>query len=400
MSLSFLPGSLPALQLLLRCAAWIVPSHERAEWLAEWQGELWHAWHMHGREGAGRSSGGRAATLFCLGAFSDALWLRRNNRRSLLRRIFRAGSASRCSILLGAWTAVSLLLCLLLPGARKAIQLSLSREGDSLVTISGAGYSGTQVPTIRVGDYQSWANSKQRVFTEIAFYQPLLRRVHLGNHPEVALSINLASENIFKLLNLPALARTSDRSASLSTAKLLLSEDAWHELFESDPRVIGSVTEIAGQRTVVAGVVSRIHGKYLVVWMPGCLRMGANWLFYRQTRGALCWPTCELPGQRRDGDTCIFTGATEAKPYLTAYRSRSAPGFRFPSFCLRSSRHCWHCRRRRLSLSANIPVTPDIFAGPSGQDNGFSFVGSSCWLSHSFLWLPSTSLMGFPLRGR
>jgi hypothetical protein len=257
MSLSFLPDSLPALQLLLRCAAWIVPSHERAEWLAEWQGELWHAWHMHGREGPSCSSGGRAATVFCLGAFSDALWLRRNNRRSRSRRLFRTGSASRCSILLGTWTAVSLLLCLLLPGARKAIQLSLSQQGDSLVTISGAGYSGTQVPTIRVGDYQSWADSKQRVFTEIAFYQPLLKRVHLGNHPDVALSINRASDNIFKLLSLPAPARTSDRSASLSTAKLFLSEGAWHELFESDPRVIGSVTEIAGQRTVVAGVVSQ-----------------------------------------------------------------------------------------------------------------------------------------------
>jgi hypothetical protein len=256
MSLHLLPGSLPALQLLLRCAAWIVPSHERAEWLAEWQGELWHAWHMSGHETAGSARGDPAVTGFCLGAFSDAFWLRRNNRRSRLRRPFRAGSASRCSILLAMWTAVILLLCLLLPGARKAIQLSLSREGDSLVTISSTGYSGTQVPTIRVGDYQSWANSKQRVFTEIAFYQPLLKHVHLANHAEVALSIDLASNNIFRLLNSPVLAHAADRSASPHTATLLLSEGAWHELFESDPRIIGSVTEIAGQRTLVAGVVS------------------------------------------------------------------------------------------------------------------------------------------------
>src|ERR1700735_1175213 len=75
MSLRFLPGSLPTLQLLLRCVAWLVPNQERVEWLAEWQGELWHAWHMRDRERAGRSSGGPAATGFCLGAFSDALWL-------------------------------------------------------------------------------------------------------------------------------------------------------------------------------------------------------------------------------------------------------------------------------------------------------------------------------------
>jgi hypothetical protein len=256
MNLRFLPGSLAALQVLLRCAAWVVPGQERADWLAEWQGELWHAWHVRGREAAGSSSG-PTVTRFCLGAFSDALWLRRNNRRSQLRRLFRASSASRCAIFLGTWTAVSLLLCLLLPGARKAIQLSISREGDSLVTISGAGYSGTQVPTIRVDDYESWTNSKQRVFTEIAFYQPLLKRVRLANHPDVSLSIDRASDNIFKLLKLTIPARAWDSSGPPYTAKLLLSEGAWRELFGSDPRVIGSVTEIAGQRTMVAGVVSQ-----------------------------------------------------------------------------------------------------------------------------------------------
>jgi hypothetical protein len=53
---------------MLRTAAWLVPAGQRVEWLAEWNAELWHV----------RRSCERQATGFCLGAFRDALWLRRN----------------------------------------------------------------------------------------------------------------------------------------------------------------------------------------------------------------------------------------------------------------------------------------------------------------------------------
>jgi hypothetical protein len=49
MSLRPLVRSLPACLFLLRCAAWLVPGRERAEWLAEWRAEVWHVWHLHGR---------------------------------------------------------------------------------------------------------------------------------------------------------------------------------------------------------------------------------------------------------------------------------------------------------------------------------------------------------------
>ena len=54
---------------ILWAGARIVHAHERAEWLAEWQTELWYAIH-EGR--------GRRVTLFCLGALRDAVWKRKN----------------------------------------------------------------------------------------------------------------------------------------------------------------------------------------------------------------------------------------------------------------------------------------------------------------------------------
>ncbi|HEY4085473.1 MAG TPA: hypothetical protein VGM43_06020 [Bryobacteraceae bacterium] len=52
-------------RILLRIASLLAPSHHRAEWLEEWTSELWYIPQSQ-------------ATAFCLGAFQDALWLRRN----------------------------------------------------------------------------------------------------------------------------------------------------------------------------------------------------------------------------------------------------------------------------------------------------------------------------------
>ena len=53
---------------ILRMASSLAPDGQRAEWLEEWRSEL-------------RYIPRRRATRFCLGAFRDALWLRRNNLR-------------------------------------------------------------------------------------------------------------------------------------------------------------------------------------------------------------------------------------------------------------------------------------------------------------------------------
>jgi hypothetical protein len=243
--------SLPASLFILRCASWLVPGRERTEWLAEWQAELWHVWHSSHRD----------AACFCLGAFPDAFWLRWSDPRSLPRRFLRVGSATRCSLSLAMWTAISLLLCLGLPGARKAIQPSPYRDGDGLVTISSGGYSGAQFPTIRFRDYQTWRTSSQRLFTDLAFYQPIVKRVHIAKHQGAELSIGRASDNLFQVLNLRSGPDAVDRSGEPHVARLFLSQESWRGLFGADPGMIGSVTEIAGQPVLIAGVVSQDPGQ-------------------------------------------------------------------------------------------------------------------------------------------
>jgi hypothetical protein len=257
MNLRLLLHSLPLSLFILRCAAWMVPGRERAEWLAEWQAELWHVWRSYSCKSRGRFRGRQEVTDFCLGAFHDAFWLRWSNPRSIPRRVFRIGSPSRCSLSLAMWAAISLVICLSLPGARKAIQPLPYPDADGLVMISSGGYSGAQFPTIHLSDYQSWKTSTHHLFTGVAFYQPILRRVHIAKHRSAELSVGRASDNLFKVLNLPIPTETSDLSKDSYDAKLFLGQEIWRRLFGGDASIIGSVTEIAGQRVLIAGVVSQ-----------------------------------------------------------------------------------------------------------------------------------------------
>ena len=272
MNLRLLLRSLPSSLLILRSAAWLVPAQERADWLAEWQAELWHVWHARDSKSRGRFLGSSEVTNFCLGAFRDACWLRWNNPHSTCRRVFRTGSASRCSISLAILTGISLLVCLSLPGVRSAFDLWPYHDADSLLMISSGGYSGAELPSIQFQDYQSWKTSTRHLFTDLAFYQPIRKRVHVTRHRGAELSIGRASDNIFRLLHWETAPIASDKSNGDYSAKLFLSQRAWRESFAGDPHLIGSITEIGGRAFWSPEFSRETRGLCRANWMRGCSR--------------------------------------------------------------------------------------------------------------------------------
>ncbi len=82
---------------ILRAASLVAPSARRAEWLNEWESELWYVPESD-------------AATFCLGAFRDALWVRRNDTGAVKRRGIYLDSPFRCLGLLAAGAALSLFL--------------------------------------------------------------------------------------------------------------------------------------------------------------------------------------------------------------------------------------------------------------------------------------------------
>jgi len=93
-------GRLP--YALLRAASLLAPGGRRGEWMEEWRSELWYIPPCQ-------------ATRFSLGAFRDALWLRRNGRERRESPLLE--SAASCLAFLTALAGLSLAIgvCLLGP---------------------------------------------------------------------------------------------------------------------------------------------------------------------------------------------------------------------------------------------------------------------------------------------
>lgn len=81
--------------VVLRAASLLAPGDRRAQWIEEWRSELWYIPR-------------RGATLFCLGAFPDAFWLRRNDPSP----VNHLESPLSCLAVLTGLAAVSVLITL------------------------------------------------------------------------------------------------------------------------------------------------------------------------------------------------------------------------------------------------------------------------------------------------
>jgi hypothetical protein len=125
---------------LLRLASWIVPPGDRDAWLAEWRAELWAVEHA-----------GARPLAFCLGAFHDALWLRRHDERP---RPALLASPARCLAALAALAA----LCFVL---RPSVQLP-----NDVVALRPHGRK-----TLTTDEYRALIAHPPSQFVAIAFYR-------------------------------------------------------------------------------------------------------------------------------------------------------------------------------------------------------------------------------------
>lgn len=219
---------------ILRLAALLAPRELREEWSAEWMAELWYIQQDR-----------KPATAFCLGAFKDALWLRRDSPPS--PAILRLESPFLCLSILAALTAMSVFASWHFAGPARLTR-SPSPGARNLVLISHYRRPLTAYPTVRMAEFQSWTTRDQRLFTDLAFYQPHTERLHIPGHPAAVLTIARASGNLFDLLHIALPGPDGEM-------RLVLSQSAWAKYFDRDPHIPGEVVEIASQSIHIAGVI-------------------------------------------------------------------------------------------------------------------------------------------------
>jgi hypothetical protein len=155
---------------LLRTASLLVPRHLRAEWRREWRGELWHVRQACAPMGAPSWHGEREVSAFCLGAFQDALCLRRAGHQKRLPVGAADGTAKRCLLGLLAILAASYAIALLLPGVRAERSVWRRKVNPNLVLIEKESSNGFAEPTISPQKFRSWQGRRQKYFDGFAFY--------------------------------------------------------------------------------------------------------------------------------------------------------------------------------------------------------------------------------------
>jgi len=240
---------------LLRAASLLVPGRLRAEWRREWRGELWHVQQACERMSGTSWQGEREVASFCMGAFQDALCLRRSGKRGRFPFAQLHGAPSQCILILGTILAVSFTIAQLLPGVRAERSLSPGAVRPGLVTIEEIGENNDTMPKIPQSQYRSWADHKQKFFDGFAFYRVTTEVVerNASTRGNSVWSVGRAGANLFTLLGLPIRFRDPDGLGG-SMPEVILSEKTWKRDFGSDPHVAGVVVQLGEQAARIAGV--------------------------------------------------------------------------------------------------------------------------------------------------
>src|ERR1700722_13985023 len=208
-----------------------------------------------------------------MGAFQDALCLRRAGRRKRLPFAAMDGTAKQCLLGLLAILTASYAVALLLPGVRAERSVWPRRVNPNLVLIEKERSSNDSGPTILPQKFRTWEGRRQKYFDGFAFYRVSRETVKPGLlsgwppdgaaaalAPGLAWGVARASSNLFTPLGVPV--QFVGRGAVVgSTAggampEVILGEAAWKREFGADPHVAGVIVRLGAQTVRIAGVVA------------------------------------------------------------------------------------------------------------------------------------------------
>jgi len=252
---------LPALifNLGLLAGAWlIVPAGGRTDWWREWRAELWQARNEYAYEQRFSWSSECAIASFCLGAYQDAVCLRRLHRHTRTARPVHFGAAWQCILILATLLGASYALMHVLPGVRAKQQLSHLETRSGLVLIK---YTNNEdsLPTISSGQYRAWKDQKQEFFDGFAFYRITKENVSWDqldrSRDSAGWGVARASSNFFTLLGVPVQFESSAETMAPDIPSLVLSERAWRTEFGANPEIVGSKVRLGSLAARIVGVL-------------------------------------------------------------------------------------------------------------------------------------------------
>src|SRR5215831_2461247 len=237
---------------ILALVSWLVPKDARADWRAEWEGELQHREMVAGQW---RQSSRSRLTLIreTSGAFADALWLQSARWHSL--RLFGRHWRLALTALVSLGIAIT------------AVVIGLSAVNALLFRPPGV----TDPATLRLihvrtaeepfgsasfFEYTAYRD-RARAFTDVAAFPYAITSVSVEAASRKAQAIATAvSPNFFSVLGITASKGQLSFGTSLAgdVEDVVIADRLWRRL-GADDRLLGATVQLNGQPARVAGVV-------------------------------------------------------------------------------------------------------------------------------------------------
>jgi putative ABC transport system permease protein len=246
----------------------LVPSDRRAEWRAEWFGELAYAWSVrHDRHRTSTVARG-ALLVRALGALPDAIWFRRHHGGdSMFSQDLRYALRT-----LGRWpgfTAVVVLTLALGIGGNAAIFSVVNAvllrplpyaDPDRLVFVFGTPTDGDSAKVGSSSSYPDFADfrARSRSFSQLAAFSVRQTTVTGKAFEPSIVSGAPITANLFPMLGVsPLLGRSflAEEDKPGAPAVAIVSNEFWQQRFNSNPNAIGSTISVNGTPATIVGVM-------------------------------------------------------------------------------------------------------------------------------------------------
>ena len=240
-------------QWLLNAASLLVPRELRVDWRREWYGELWH--FIGARLESGDRQAYRVALTHCVGAWSDAWHLRREDEAS-------AGELSRI-LRHPAFCIAALALLAAIVGAasggfantRRMIASLPYRDPSQIMVIRQTGYFMGARLGLPKGKVSGWRKAES--LEGIAGYVGYHALVETNGWTEVEAAA--VDADFFGVLGVKAQLGSlfHEPGARNCGDCVVISDQLWRSEFHGDASIVGGVRQIAGERRRIVGVLPR-----------------------------------------------------------------------------------------------------------------------------------------------
>lgn len=230
---------------ILWSASLLVPTSMRSDWSKEWRSELWYVL----REISHNPGFIRKATTFCMGAYQDAIWLRKQTwrQKSPFARI--CGSPAFCILLLiGTFLATWGIAA---TSPRVAAEMSRIQvqpwraEPQHLTPCDCA----SDMPAEEIS-----MRARQLFFDGFTHYSIIREGVRASAVPQSEWTVAHAKPDFFTVLQLPMRPMRSAGIAQGSLPQIVLSQEIWRREFGARSDIAGAILHVGSIDAVVAGV--------------------------------------------------------------------------------------------------------------------------------------------------